>query len=207
MPEDSYIGPVAKVAAIERLSLADRSGLLVGDIILHLGNRNPLEAIEDHDMLMSLGNKEWITVLRDKVIFKLLFGSGLRGLELVQAELLEEVKEREDPRWKSYLSAVRPGESLLILPEIPPVHWWPIPIIAWCHVVSLWYWRRDRGFALLSHLWHQRFYVCCRGLERAERCRTQGRLSTAFEDRAFQPERRERIGNGDPCDHEEHRHG
>ena len=131
MPEDSYIGPVAKVAAIERLSLADRSGLLVGDIILHLGNRNPLEAIEDHDMLMSLGNKEWITVLRDKVIFKLLFGSGLRGLELVQAELLEEVKEREDPRWKSYLSAVRPGESLLILPEIPPVHWWPIPIIAY----------------------------------------------------------------------------
>lgn len=131
MSEDSYIGPVAKVAAIEKFSLADRSGLLVGDIILQLGNRNPLEAINDPDMLMSLGNKEWITILRDKVIFKVMFGSGLRGLELVQGELLDAVKERENPRWKSYLSAVRPGETLLILPEVPPAHWWPIPLIAY----------------------------------------------------------------------------
>ena len=131
MDEESYIGRFAKVTEIERLSLADRSGLIVGDVILRLGDRDPVDAIGESDLLMSLGNKEWITILRDKVIFKLLFGHGLMGLTLAETELLDPVKVRPDARWKSYLSAVRPGESLLILPEVPAAHWWLIPLLAY----------------------------------------------------------------------------
>lgn len=131
MDEESYIGQFAKVTEIERLSLADRSGLIVGDVILRLGDRDPVDAIVEGDLLMGLGNKEWITVLRGTVIFKLLFGHGLMGLTLAETELLDPVKVRPDARWRSYLSAIRPGESLLILPEVPAAHWWPIPLLAY----------------------------------------------------------------------------
>lgn len=131
MSGERYIGQVVKVTEIEKLSLADRSGLIVGDIILRFGERDPLELLDDRDLLVSLGPKEWITVLRDKVIFKMIAGNGFMGLEVAQTELVDEVGVHPDGRWKSYLSGVRPGESLLILPEIPPVHWWPIPLLAY----------------------------------------------------------------------------
>jgi hypothetical protein len=129
---ETYSGTAVKVTDVEKLSPGEKLGLLAGDILLKIGQREPLEALEMPSILEEIGaQKEWITVLRDKIIFKMATIGGATGVTLEPYPLTNEITINIKDAWTPYYSAIRHDDSLLLLPErISPI-WLPFPIIAY----------------------------------------------------------------------------
>ena len=116
MATETFSGTAVRVTEVEKLSPGDKLGLLPGDILLKIGKREPLE---------------WITVLRDKIIFKLATIGGATGITLEPFPLQEEVSLDIKGSWTPFYSAIRLDDSLLLLPERISALWLPFPIIAY----------------------------------------------------------------------------
>jgi hypothetical protein len=129
---ETYSGTAVKVTNVEKLSPGEKLGLLAGDVLLKIGQREPLEALEMPSILEEIGaQKEWITVLRDKIIFKMATIGGATGVTLEPYPLANEITVDIKEAWTPYHSAIRHEDSLLLLPErISPI-WLPFPIIAY----------------------------------------------------------------------------
>ena len=52
---ETFTGTAVRVTAVERLSPAEKLGLLQGDILLKIGRREPLEALEMPSVLEEIG--------------------------------------------------------------------------------------------------------------------------------------------------------
>lgn len=132
MATEIFTGTAVKVTDVEKLSPGEKLGLLPGDLLLKIGKREPLEALEMPSILEEIGaEKEWITVQRDQIIFRVATIGGATGITLepypLQGEVSLEVKEG----WTTFFSAIRPDDSLLLLPERISLYWLPIPLIAY----------------------------------------------------------------------------
>ncbi|MEI6572445.1 MAG: hypothetical protein WCO61_02750 [Alphaproteobacteria bacterium] len=129
---ETYSGTAVKVTDVEKLSPGEKLGLLAGDVLLKIGQREPLEALEMPSILEEIGaQKEWITVLRDKITFKMATIGGATGIKLEPYPLTNEITIDIKEAWTPYYSAIRHEDSLLLLPErISPI-WLPFPIIAY----------------------------------------------------------------------------
>ena len=83
MTVETYGGVAAQVMTIEKLSPAEKLGLLPGDVILKLGMREPLEAIESPSMLAEIASeREWMVVRREAIIFRIALKGGAAGADL-----------------------------------------------------------------------------------------------------------------------------
>ncbi|MBM3635874.1 MAG: hypothetical protein FJX04_02025 [Alphaproteobacteria bacterium] len=132
MAKETFSGTAVRVTEVEKLSPGDKLGLLPSDILLKIGKREPLEALEMPSILEEIGaEKEWITVLRDKIIFKVATKGGATGITLEPFPLQEEVNLEVKGFWTPFYSAIRLEDSLLLLPERISALWLPFPIIAY----------------------------------------------------------------------------
>ena len=92
MATETFTGTAVRVTEVEKLSPGEKLGLLRGDILLKIGKREPLEALEMPSILEEIGaEKEWITVLRDKIIFRIATIGGATGVTLEPYPLQEDV--------------------------------------------------------------------------------------------------------------------
>mgnify|MGYP006274486439 FL=1 len=112
---ETYSGTAVRVTDVEKLSPGEKLGLLAGDILLKIGQREPLEALEMPSVLEEIGaQKDWITVLRDKIIFKVATIGGATGITLEPYPLAEDINVDVKTSWTPYYSAIRQEDSLLL---------------------------------------------------------------------------------------------
>lgn len=129
---ETFTGTAVRVTAVERLSPAEKLGLLQGDILLKIGRREPLEALEMPSVLEEIGaEKDWITVLRDKIVFKLSTVGGALGVTLEPFPLQQDVSVSVKGGWVPFHSAIRPDDAMLLLPDRIATLWLPFPVIAY----------------------------------------------------------------------------
>ena len=132
MTVETYGGVAAQVMTIEKLSPAEKLGLLPGDVILKLGMREPLEAIESPSMLAEIASeREWMVVRREAIIFRIALKGGAAGADLQPYPLPEDVTVKVEHGWFQFHSAMRPGEAMILLPEQIAFIWWFVPLIAY----------------------------------------------------------------------------
>lgn len=132
MSVETYSGTVVRVTDVEKLSPGEKLGLLSGDILLKIGRREPLEALEMPSVLEEIGGeKDWITVKRDKVVFRVATYGGATGVALEPYPLESEITVEIKDAWTPFYSAIRPDDSLLLLPERVASFWLPFPLIAY----------------------------------------------------------------------------
>lgn len=132
MATETFTGTAVRVTEVEKLSPGEKLGLLRGDILLKIGKREPLEALEMPSILEEIGaEKEWITVLRDKIIFRIATIGGATGVTLEPYPLQEDVILDVKGSWTPFYSAIRLEDSLLLLPERVAFYWLPFPLIAY----------------------------------------------------------------------------
>ena len=132
MATEIFTGTVVKVTEVEKLSPGEKLGLLPGDVLLKIGKREPLEALEMPSILEEIGaEKEWITVQRDKIIFRLSTIGGATGVTLEPYPLQRDVVLEVKGSWTPFYSAIRLEDSLLLLPERISFYWLPVPLIAY----------------------------------------------------------------------------
>ena len=134
MTTETFSGIAAQVKSIQKGSAAERLGLLVGDIILKLGKHEPLEGVEMPSLLDEIGSSNaWLVVQRDTVIFRLAPIGGAEGALLEAYPLPEDVVCETESAWRPFYCSVRPGDSMLLIPErISPI-FWAFPVIAYGH--------------------------------------------------------------------------
>ena len=129
---ETFTGTAVRVTGVERLSPAEKLGLLQGDVLLRIGRREPLEALEMPSVLEEIGaEKDWITVMRDKVIFRISTVGGAMGVTLEPFPLQEEVTVSVNGAWTPFYAAIRHDDALLLLPERIAAVWLPFPVIAY----------------------------------------------------------------------------
>ena len=75
--------------------------------------------------------KEWITVQRDKIIFRVSTIGGAMGITIEPYPLQGEVTLEVKDSWTPFYSAIRLDDSLLLLPERISAFWLPFPLIAY----------------------------------------------------------------------------
>lgn len=127
MATEIFSGTAVKVTEVEKLSPGEKLGLLPGDILLKIGKREPLEALEMPSILEEIGaEKEWITVQRDKIIFRVSTIGGAMGITIEPYPLQGEVTLEVKDSWTPFYSAIRLDDSLLLLPERISAFWLPI---------------------------------------------------------------------------------
>jgi len=132
MATEIFSGTAVKVTEVEKLSPGEKLGLLPGDILLKIGKREPLEALEMPSILEEIGaEKEWITVQRDKIIFRVSTIGGAMGITIEPYPLHGEVTLEVKDSWTPFYSAIRLDDSLLLLPERISAFWLPFPLIAY----------------------------------------------------------------------------
>jgi hypothetical protein len=132
MATEIFTGTAVKVTEVEKLSPGEKLGLLPGDILLKIGKREPLEALEMPSILEEIGaEKEWITVQRDKIIFRVSTIGGAMGITIEPYPLQGEVTLEVKDSWTPFYSAIRLDDSLLLLPERISAFWLPFPLIAY----------------------------------------------------------------------------
>lgn len=132
MGTETFSGTAVRVTTVEKLSPGDKLGLLQGDVLLKIGKREPLEALEMPSILEEIGaEKEWITVLRDQIIFKMATLGGASGITLEPYPLTDELSVTVKGAWTPFYSAIRQEDSLLLIPERIGLIWLPIPLIAY----------------------------------------------------------------------------
>lgn len=132
MSVEAFSGTVVRVTEVEKLSPGEKLGLLPGDILLKIGRREPLEALEMPSVLEEIGaEKDWITVKRDKLVFRIATYGGATGITLEPYPLETEITVEAKDAWTPFYSAIRPDDSLLLLPERVASFWLPVPLIAY----------------------------------------------------------------------------
>lgn len=132
MATEIFSGTAVKVTEVEKLSPGEKLGILPGDILLKIGKREPLEALEMPSILEEIGaEKEWITVQRDKIIFRISTIGGAMGITIEPYPLQGEVTLEVKDSWTPFYSAIRLDDSLLLLPERISAFWLPFPLIAY----------------------------------------------------------------------------
>lgn len=132
MATEIFTGTAVKVTEVEKLSPGEKLGILPGDILLKIGKREPLEALEMPSILEEIGaEKEWITVQRDKIIFRISTIGGAMGITIEPYPLQGEVTLEVKDSWTPFYSAIRLDDSLLLLPERISAFWLPFPLIAY----------------------------------------------------------------------------
>jgi hypothetical protein len=132
MSTETFSGMVARVKDIEKHSPAERLGLIVGDIVLKLGQHEPLEGVEMPSLLDDLATShDWLIIQRDTIIFRLSPAGGASGAVLEPFTLPSDVTLETAGQWKAYHCSIRPGDAMLLIPEsISPI-WWFIPAVAY----------------------------------------------------------------------------
>jgi hypothetical protein len=105
------------VTAVARFTPAERTGLVVGDLIVSFGLYAPSIALDDREMLQSLKRTDWLTILRSGVMFRLSCSEGLHGLEFEAATPAELIVVPTGLNWDHYWGGVQPNGSMTLIPE------------------------------------------------------------------------------------------
>ncbi len=132
MSTEVFSGMVARVKDIEKHSPAERLGLIVGDVVLKLGQHEPLEGVEMPSVLDDIASSpDWIVVQRDTIVFRLSPVGGASGALLEPFTLPADLTVEAAGGWKAYHCSIRPGDAMLLIPESISPLWWFIPSIAY----------------------------------------------------------------------------
>ena len=125
----SFDDPIL-VTAVLRYTPAERSGLVPGDLILSFGARKTTDLKDEPELIQSIGAKDWLTILRGDVYFKLQPRDGLEGASFEAATALEQVNVPvEDGQWKHYASGTQADGILLLMPERISSLWAIAPVM------------------------------------------------------------------------------
>jgi hypothetical protein len=105
------------VTTVGRFTPAERTGLVVGDLIVSFGLHAPSIALEDREVLQSLKRTDWLTVLRGGVMFRLSCSEGLHGLEFEAATPAELIVVPTGLEWDHYWGGVQPNGAMTLIPD------------------------------------------------------------------------------------------
>lgn len=105
------------VTTVQRFTPAERTGLLVGDLIVSFGVHPPSLAIEDREILQTLKRTDWLTVLRGDVMFRLSFNEGLQGVEFEAATPAELIEVPAGANWPHYWGGVQSSGGMILIPD------------------------------------------------------------------------------------------
>ena len=105
------------VTAVARFTPAERTGLVVGDLIVSFGLHAPSIALDDREMLQSLKRTDWLTILRGGVMFRLSCSEGLHGFEFEAAAPVELIVVPTGLNWNHYWGGVQLNGSMTLIPN------------------------------------------------------------------------------------------
>lgn len=129
METRSFDDPVL-VTTVVRYTPAERSGLVAGDIVLSFGAHKASALKEDPELVERIGAKDWLTVLRGDVYFKLQPRDGLNGATFEPATPLENIEiPVEDSSWFVCSAGMQSNGSLLLVPQYLSPFWTLIPVL------------------------------------------------------------------------------
>ena len=129
METRSFDDPVL-VTAVLRYTPAERSGLVQGDLILSFGARKTSDLKDDPEFIQNIGAKDWLTILRGDVYFKLQPRDGLEGATFEAATALDQVSVPvDDGKWLHYSSGMQADGILLLMPERISGLWSIVPVM------------------------------------------------------------------------------
>lgn len=115
------------VTSVQRFTPAERTGLLVGDIITSFGVHPPSAALEDRGLLQSLKRTDWLTVLRGEVMFRLCCNEGLHGLEFEAATPAELIEVPTGHNWPHYWGGIQSSGAMILIPDTVSGLWTLFP--------------------------------------------------------------------------------
>lgn len=117
----------AQVTSVARYSKAERSGLIVGDLILSFGAHSPTELIENPEMATKLKAAEWLLMVRGGVAFRLAVGEGLDGCVYEATTPAENITLPSSGQWETYWGGVQTGGAMVLVPETISWAWALVP--------------------------------------------------------------------------------
>jgi hypothetical protein len=111
------------VTTVHRFTPAERTGLLVGDLIVSFGACSPSAVLEDRELLQTLKRMDWLTVLRGGIMFRLAFSEGLHGLEFEAATPGGLIDVPTGVNWPRYWGGVQSNGEMILIPENLSCYW------------------------------------------------------------------------------------
>ena len=111
----SYESP-ALVTHVARYMPAERSGLVKGDLILAFGTHSASEVIADREIMAGLKSKDWLLILRGKIVFRLAFGEGVEGC-LFEAANAVDVEMPAGIEWPTWWGGVQRDGAMVLVPD------------------------------------------------------------------------------------------
>lgn len=129
METRSFDDPVL-VTAVGRYTPAERSGLIAGDLVLTFGPHKSSALKEDPDLVQRIGGKDWLTILRGEIYFKLQARDGLAGASFEATTPLDNVSiPAEGPSWFTCSCGMQADGTTLLIPEKISPLWTFLPVI------------------------------------------------------------------------------
>lgn len=121
---------VVMVTSVARYTRAERSGLVAGDLVLSFGTHKPSELKEDPELIERIGPKDWLTILRGPVYFKMQPTEGIEGASFEPATPIESVEIPVDgPSWFNCTTGQQADGTTLLLPEHISPFWSLVPVM------------------------------------------------------------------------------
>lgn len=111
----SYEAP-ALVTHVARYMPAERTGLVKGDLILAFGNHSAAEVIADREIMAGLKSKDWLLILRGKIVFRLAYGEGVEGCVFESANAVD-VDMPAGIEWPTWWGGVQRGGAMVLVPD------------------------------------------------------------------------------------------
>jgi hypothetical protein len=118
---------IVVVTSVARFTQAERTGLVVGDMIVSFGFHAPSIALDDRELLQSLKRTDWLTILRNGVMFRLSCSEGLQGLDFEAATPAELIEVPTGLDWDHYWGGVQPNGSMTLIPDRISALWTLFP--------------------------------------------------------------------------------